>query len=65
MLYGDLDLSEELVEEHGFVQTYFDAFESLSGKEQIEVEVNGVRKIMNNAIVKIIILIHIILKITI
>ena len=50
MLYGDLDLSEELVEEHGFVQTYFDAFESLSGKEQIKVEVNGVKKIMNNVI---------------
>lgn len=48
MLFGDLGLSEELVEENGFVQTYFDAFESLSGKEQIQAEINGVKKIMNN-----------------
>jgi len=48
MLFGELGLSEELVEENGFVQTYFDAFDSLSGKDQIEMEVNGIRKIMNN-----------------
>lgn len=48
MLFGNLDLPESLVEENGFVQTYFDVYESLSGKEQIEAEVNGARRIMNN-----------------
>jgi carboxyl-terminal processing protease len=48
MLHGDLDLPEALIEDNGFVQTYFNAFESLSGKEQIKTEVNGVRRTMNN-----------------
>lgn len=48
MLHGNLDLPEALIEDNGFVQTYFDAFESLSGKEQIKTEVNGIRNTMNN-----------------
>jgi len=48
MLHGDLDLPEVLIEDNGFVQTYFDAFESLSGKEQIKTEVSGIRNTMNN-----------------
>jgi C-terminal processing protease CtpA/Prc len=63
MLYAELGLSEELVAENGYVQTYFDAFDSLSGKDQIEMEVNGIRKIMNSVMLDLKDTKHIILDI--
>lgn len=46
-LYGNLSLNDSLVKENGFVSTYMDAFNQLSYEQQIEKEVQGVRKIMN------------------
>jgi carboxyl-terminal processing protease len=47
MLFADLNLSESLVERNGFVQTYFEAYETLSEVKQGELEVAGIRAIMD------------------
>ena len=46
-LFADLNLSESLVKENGFVSTYIDAFDKLDDEEQIEMEVKGISAIMD------------------
>jgi C-terminal processing protease CtpA/Prc len=47
MLFADLDLSEALVKENGFVSTYFDTFNALNYEAQIALEVAGISAIMD------------------
>lgn len=46
-LYGDLNLSDQLVKENGFVSTYMDSFNRLSHEQQISEEVSGINNLMN------------------
>ncbi len=48
MLYADLKLPDSLIQEKGFVAAYFGELEKLSAAEQVEAEVKGVQKIMDN-----------------
>lgn len=46
MLFADLQISDALVKEEGYVSAYFDAFNKLPYAQQIEQEVKGIRKTM-------------------
>ena len=46
-LYADLNLSDSLVKENGFVSTYMDAFNKLSYEQQIAEEVAGIRNVID------------------
>ena len=47
MLLADLNLSDSLVQQNGYVNAYFGAMEQLGGAEQLALEVAGTRKIMD------------------
>ena len=49
-LYADLNLSDSLVQQNGFVNTYVEAFNKLSEEEYIEKERKGVASILDMAI---------------
>ena len=46
-LFADLELSETLIEENGYVDTYVDAFHQLNESEYINQEKEGVAKVMD------------------
>jgi carboxyl-terminal processing protease len=46
-MFADLELSDSLVKENGFVPTYLDKFDKLSYEKQIEMEVKGVSSLMD------------------
>lgn len=46
-LYGDLNLSDSLVKENGFVDTYVDAFFQLPESHYIDLEVKGVSQLLD------------------
>ena len=46
-LYADLNLSDSLVKENGFVSTYVSEFDKLNYTEQVEMEVKGISSIMD------------------
>ncbi|MCU0320781.1 MAG: S41 family peptidase, partial [Chitinophagaceae bacterium] len=47
-MFADLELSDSLVKENGFVSTYLDKFDKLSYEKQIEMEVKGISSLMDN-----------------
>lgn len=46
MLFADIQLSDTLIKEEGYVSAYFDAYNKLPYAQQIEKEVTGIRKTM-------------------
>ncbi len=46
-LFGDLSLSDSLIKQNGFVDTYVEAFNKLNENNYIKAEVKGVRLIMD------------------
>ena len=50
MLHANLELSDSLIREQGYVQTYFEAMEAFSPGEQWALEVAGISKTMQEAI---------------
>ena len=47
-MFADLELSDSLVKENGFVSTYLDEFDKLSYDKQVEMEVKGISSLMDN-----------------
>jgi C-terminal processing protease CtpA/Prc len=47
-MFANLELSDSLVKENGFVSTYLDKFDKLSYEKQIEMEVKGISSLMDN-----------------
>jgi len=46
-LYADLNLSDSIIQEKGFVDAYLEAFGKLSDVEQLEAELKGISKTMD------------------